>query len=420
MASKATAKPKEEEEKDGTLEPLTVSQAEKLKELEEVIGGNLLAFQKVGMALKIIKEQQLYRQEYKNFEDYCRNKWGMGRNYAYKQIAAAKVMENLSTSVHILPMNESQVRALTTIEKPEDQRKIWREVIEVTPEIAPTTKLVVKYVKQFKSDWKVKEISDYDKAISSKIDNFAKNMNKMVSGNNGKVDEKLLLEEIINILRNASKKIKQAVNGEIVDPLDEILKRADTLESNIREDIMPLVFMGYSPEQIFQNFRSITGLVPKGWKTSIIKNLVLRWAKQEKDGEISLDLERDTAKNRLEMEQRKKDNRLKYISSKYEFEKDRPLNDVEKHKIKNSIYNASDDGISLQEISEKLNADGVPTFSGNGKWDGEKVRKVRSEYRGLTLEEEETLEKTLKEDRKRKEDDKRRKAKKNSKKEDKV
>ncbi len=63
-----------------------------------------------GLALMAIRDKRLYREQYATFETYCRERWGMGRNYVNKQIAAAGVIENVGTIVPTMPANEAQVR----------------------------------------------------------------------------------------------------------------------------------------------------------------------------------------------------------------------------------------------------------------------------------------------------------------------
>ena len=57
------------------------------------------------------------------FEDYCRERWGMARNYANKIISAAAIADNLGTTV---PISERQLRPLTQLE-PEKQKEVWAE-----------------------------------------------------------------------------------------------------------------------------------------------------------------------------------------------------------------------------------------------------------------------------------------------------
>jgi len=50
----------------------------------------------------MIRERKLYREELKNFNDYCNERWGMGRHQAYNLIRGSQVTTNLLTAVNIL------------------------------------------------------------------------------------------------------------------------------------------------------------------------------------------------------------------------------------------------------------------------------------------------------------------------------
>ena len=51
----------------------------------------------------------------------------MGRNYVNKLIASSVVMENLGTIAPIKPTTESQLRPLTKIKDPDQQREAWKK-----------------------------------------------------------------------------------------------------------------------------------------------------------------------------------------------------------------------------------------------------------------------------------------------------
>ena len=105
----------------------------RLTECEAVIERGLKTFVDVGSALMEIRDSRLYRQTHGTFEDYCRERWGWGRNYTNKLISSAEVVNNLGTIVPILPATESQARPLTMFE-PEQQREIWQRAVETAPE----------------------------------------------------------------------------------------------------------------------------------------------------------------------------------------------------------------------------------------------------------------------------------------------
>ncbi len=78
-----------------------------------------------------IRDSRLYRQQFSTFEAYCRERWGMGKAYSHRLIAAAEVVSILSPIGDTIPQTESQARPLTRLE-PEVQREVWRELVEVS------------------------------------------------------------------------------------------------------------------------------------------------------------------------------------------------------------------------------------------------------------------------------------------------
>lgn len=127
------------------------TEEQRLQTLEEIINQNLSAFYDVGCALKEIRDNQLYKlQGYSNFEDYCQEKWDMGRTYAHRLEVAVNVIDNLKMlpiGNKILPVNESQVRPLTRL-LPEEQRQAWEKVIETAPVIEDKPKVTAKLVEE--------------------------------------------------------------------------------------------------------------------------------------------------------------------------------------------------------------------------------------------------------------------------------
>lgn len=55
------------------------------------------AFFEAGKALMELRDRRLYRSTHKTFDEYCRLRFGYTRMAATHKIAAATVMENLST-----------------------------------------------------------------------------------------------------------------------------------------------------------------------------------------------------------------------------------------------------------------------------------------------------------------------------------
>jgi hypothetical protein len=130
--------------------PLTTTEQTALTSYEQTIERGLHTFVEVGAALLAIRDhpQKLYR-EYGTFEDYCRERWGVTRNYANKMIAASEVMERLGTIVPILPTSEAQARPLTRLE-PLQQAPAWQQAVETAPNGKVTAAHVEQVVREFK------------------------------------------------------------------------------------------------------------------------------------------------------------------------------------------------------------------------------------------------------------------------------
>ena len=60
-----------------------------LAELEETIARGKKRILEMGLALGEIRDLRLYRRDYGSFEEYCRAKWGCGRQQVYRLIKAA-------------------------------------------------------------------------------------------------------------------------------------------------------------------------------------------------------------------------------------------------------------------------------------------------------------------------------------------
>jgi hypothetical protein len=115
------------------FEPLDWSdeEAQTLISNELIIQKGLQVFYEVGNALREIRDRRLYRKTHSTFEDYVRERWELGYNYANKQVKAASVVDNLKncTILQFLPEKESHVRPLTAL-KPHEQVEVWQKVVE--------------------------------------------------------------------------------------------------------------------------------------------------------------------------------------------------------------------------------------------------------------------------------------------------
>lgn len=110
---------------------LSQESIEELQRCEKIIQNGLKSFMEVGHCLTVIRNNRLYRGEFSSFESYCRNRWGISRPYAYKLIAGANVVADLSAEedITVLPDNANQVRKLTKLNR-EDRITVWKKVLQ--------------------------------------------------------------------------------------------------------------------------------------------------------------------------------------------------------------------------------------------------------------------------------------------------
>jgi len=101
----------------------------RLTTLEGVIERGLQTFVEVGNALDEISRDGLYKATHPTFEAYCRERWGHGRKYVDRLIAAQTVRENLTPTGVITPIAERTLRPLTALE-PDEQRTAWAEAVD--------------------------------------------------------------------------------------------------------------------------------------------------------------------------------------------------------------------------------------------------------------------------------------------------
>ncbi len=115
------------------------------------------AFYEAGMALKELRDRRLYRSTHRTFEEYCRERFGYGRDAAYLKIVAAEVYENLNeimpTNCRLLPLptNENQLRYIAKARlKPEIQLEVWRTAVELAEGKVPSGRIVKNVVRRIK------------------------------------------------------------------------------------------------------------------------------------------------------------------------------------------------------------------------------------------------------------------------------
>lgn len=185
-----------------------ISNEERLKQLETIIDVNLKAFYEVGLALKEVRDRELYQlQGFVTFEDYCVQRWDMHRAHAYRLIDSSVVMINLSPiGDKVLPTNESQVRPLTKL-PPEQQQQVWEKVVESAPVVEDKPKITAKLVEEIVSEVTgetSKEKKSKDNKVTYKvsveIDDTLNEAFYRIRQSAGKERKKLSKEAVIEVL----------------------------------------------------------------------------------------------------------------------------------------------------------------------------------------------------------------------------
>lgn len=162
---------------------LTSLDRSQLRKLETTIAKGIETFIEVGQALKQIRDQRLYRGEFKSFDAYVQEKWMLSRSRAYQLIESAEVAGNVHHGAQnqVAIPNERTARELAKLPA-EEQPKAWDEVL--SQKSKPTQKDVEAHVnrkleesttvptkKEFISEVleNAEEARDVQKAIQSAI-----------------------------------------------------------------------------------------------------------------------------------------------------------------------------------------------------------------------------------------------------------
>lgn len=159
------------------LKPLTKEEAEKLAKLEAVVERHVQSFFDVVDAMRTIKAENLWRGDYRSWEDYVERKWRMSRQHSYRLLDAGGIIEAVKnvtqgdTHPVRLPASERPYREIGELlaknAKPEQVVKLLKMAntyTENTRDIEPgdihkaalELKLIAKPVKivfELKAEW---------------------------------------------------------------------------------------------------------------------------------------------------------------------------------------------------------------------------------------------------------------------------
>jgi len=116
--------------------PLSREEQERYESLKatfhEQIAKGVLAFHRAGEALLAIRNERLYREQYRTWADFCREEFALTKSYANYMISAFEVIERLrQEGCFVLPDNERVCRELSRF--PSDmQTAIWRRAQQIS------------------------------------------------------------------------------------------------------------------------------------------------------------------------------------------------------------------------------------------------------------------------------------------------
>jgi hypothetical protein len=127
-----------------------------LEKSEAIIEKGLQTFVEVGRELLRIRDLKLYKaKNFSSFEAYCKERWSISKTQTYRLMDAAGVVNNLGSPMGDAfsnsdpPAHERQVRPLTALKDPEQQRRAWKLATENNAK--PTQKDVEEAVRVVKS-----------------------------------------------------------------------------------------------------------------------------------------------------------------------------------------------------------------------------------------------------------------------------
>jgi len=143
---------------------LTPTERRELSYHENIIERGLVGFVEVGKSLAWVRDTKIYLYTHPSFEEYCKEKWDVSRQQAYKLISASLVTNMLDrervkldeSGATIKPINESQAQPLYKLIESGDKEvaNCWAEVIDTAPTNADgTPHITSKHVEETVHGW---------------------------------------------------------------------------------------------------------------------------------------------------------------------------------------------------------------------------------------------------------------------------
>ena len=126
--------------------PLTTDERDSLADQEKIIHRGLRTFVEVGNALMAIRDNRLYREEFRSFDNYLEARWKLSRSHVSRLISGAAVASellrigNISDAVPLpAPTALSQVVPYIGLE-PDAQRQAYAAAVQASGGGVPTAK----------------------------------------------------------------------------------------------------------------------------------------------------------------------------------------------------------------------------------------------------------------------------------------
>lgn len=130
---------------------LSPTEKKMLENHEAIIEQSKLALLEVGRSLLAIQRAKLYRGKYTSFNEYCRKRWGFGRQRGYELINAVTTSEELAAEgVDVQQLTERQLRPLTTLKDTHQRMSALTRAQELAGEAKMTSRHVQDAVDELK------------------------------------------------------------------------------------------------------------------------------------------------------------------------------------------------------------------------------------------------------------------------------
>lgn len=108
------------------IEVLTEIESQTLTTLESVVAANADAVIQYVDALRQIRDQRLYRAEFKTFAEYCETKWNKSARAIALAIQAGDIRKSLGNGKRVSQMSDRTARSLGKV-KPEHRKQVVDE-----------------------------------------------------------------------------------------------------------------------------------------------------------------------------------------------------------------------------------------------------------------------------------------------------